>query len=457
MLNSEIQGLVWPPLPGWRGALIVSFLRQFERSQWWSAQQLEACQFRQINMLVEHFKKTSPYYRERLEQSRASRIGELSRNNFHHLPILTREDFQNAGERIYSENPPEAHGEIDKFTTSGSTGKPVTIKETALSEAIHWATFIRNDIWHGRDFGKKFAHVQAYRDKAYANYPAGEQLHSWNEAFSTGPLVRLNVATTTLQDQLEWLKREKPAYIMSFPSNLEALARLCMSAGEAFPWLDNISTIGEQLSPAQRRLMSEAWGVPVCETYGCAEATYIAFQSPENESLLVQSESVFVEILDEQNQPCEIGQRGRVVVTALHNFATPIIRYEVGDLAVWAKPNKQRGLPVIDHILGRSRNAIQLPGGEQSFPLRWCEDMGRLAPIRQWQLIQKSYSKMELKLVTHRPLSRKEEAAVLASFKHTLGGGFTISPEYVNEIPRAASGKYEEFRCDITNRTETGD
>ncbi len=449
MLKSDIQGLIWPPLPDWRGALIVSFLQQFECSQWWSAEQLEACQFKQIKLLVEHFRNTSPYYRERLGQSDAKNIKEMSRETFHSLPILTRDDFQNAGECLYSEHPPASHGAIDQFTTSGSTGKPVTIRGTALSEAVHWAAFIRNDTWHERDFSKTFAHVQAYRDKTYGQYPQGEQLNSWNEAFQTGPLVRLNVATTSLQNQLEWLKRKQPAYIMSFPSNLEALARLCKLDGETFPWLDNISTIGEQLSPAQRQLMVEAWNVPICETYGCAEATYIAFQSPENERLLVQSESVYVEILDAFNQPCDIGQKGRVVVTALHNFATPIIRYEVGDLAVWGEPDEHRGLPVIDYVLGRSRNAIRLPEGEQSFPLRWCEDMGRLAPICQWQLIQKSYTKMELKLVTRRPLSDKEETAVVAAFMQTLGENFNISPRYVDEIPRAASGKYEEFRCEI--------
>ena len=437
--------------PDGRAGLIVSLLDQMQGIQHWPAEQVREQQFRQIRRLVAHFRATSPWYRKRLEHAGCPESGNLDAETFQQLPVLTRSDFQDAGEALYSSAPPRDHGEINSFTTSGSTGKPVTIRATALADALHWASFIRNDLWHNRDLSKKFAYIQAYRDLEFAAAPEGARFEAWNEAFDTGPLVKLNVVSSTLEEQLAWLRREQPAYLMSFPSSLEALARLCLEQNEHLSWLENISTIGEQFSPAQRQVMQTAWGKPVYETYGCAEATFIAFQSPVSERLLVQSESVYVEILDENNQPCPIGVPGRVVVTTLHNFATPIIRYEVGDLAVPGDPEEGYGLPVIEYVLGRSRNALRLPNGEKAFPLRWSEEMGRIAPVRQWQMIQNSYSELEVRMVVDRPLTGREETEILAAFSRVLGGEFQLRPLYVNEIPRAVSGKFEEFRCEIAD------
>lgn len=465
-LEKNINHITWPPIshcidkqtfeysgkravPDGRGATILSLLGQMDIIQWWPTNQIQQQQLLQIRQLVTHFKNSSPFYRTLLQKAGVKDIEHLSFSDFQQLPIITRKDFQHAGETLFSESPPAEHGPVISITTSGSTGTPVTIRCTPLTDAVHWAAFIRNDIWHKRDFGKKFAYIQSYRDLDFGRYPEGAFLERWNEALATGPLVILNVSTATMEEQLEWLQREQPAYLMSFPSNLAGLARLCINKGEKLPWLENISTIGEQLSPAQRQTMEEAWGVPVCETYGCTEATYIAFQHPDREQLMVQSECVYAEIVDEAGRPCDIGQVGRVVITTLHNFATPVIRYEVGDLAVWGEEDKERGLPVIAKVLGRSRDVICLPNGEKGFPLRWGEDIGRLAPVRQWQLIQKSYTDMELRLAVERELSREEEQAIIKAYERVIGSEYCFSVRYVTEIPRAASGKFLEFRCDI--------
>jgi phenylacetate-coenzyme A ligase PaaK-like adenylate-forming protein len=71
----------------------------------------------------------------------------------------------------------------------------------------------------------------------------------------------------------------------------------------------------------------------------------------------VQSESVLLEIVDDAGRACAPGRAGRVVVTSLHNFATPLIRYELGDLAEFGAPCAcGRSLPVISRVLGRSRS-----------------------------------------------------------------------------------------------------
>ena len=55
-----------------------------------------------------------------------------------------------------------------------------------------------------------------------------------------------------------------------------------------------------------------------------------------------------------------------MVITDLHNFAMPLIRYEIGDYAEAGDLCPcGRGLPVITRIVGRVHNMLTLPSGEQ--------------------------------------------------------------------------------------------
>ena len=114
--------------------------------------------------------------------------------------------------------------------------------------------------------------------------------------------------------------------------------------------------------------MSEL-GVTVWETYSCEEIGNIATSCPNGEALHVVAESVLVELLDDDDQPCEEGAIGRVVVTDLHNFATPLVRYDLGDFAqVVPRCPCGRGLPTIGRVVGREANRLRRPDGTYSWP-----------------------------------------------------------------------------------------
>lgn len=67
-----------------------------------------------------------------------------------------------------------------------------------------------------------------------------------------------------------------------------------------------------------------------------------------------------VEILDRNNNHCQPGEIGRVVVTNIINSLMPLIRYEIGDLASWSPqecPCSLAHWPIID-FHGRSNDSI---------------------------------------------------------------------------------------------------
>jgi phenylacetate-CoA ligase len=103
------------------------------------------------------------------------------------------------------------------------------------------------------------------------------------------------------------------------------------------------------------------------DMYTCQEAGYLALQCPDHPHYHVQSENVLLEVVDDQGLPCAPGEVGRVLVTSLNNFATPLIRYEIGDYAeVGAACSCGRGLPVLKRIMGRYRNLLTLPDGTRA-------------------------------------------------------------------------------------------
>jgi phenylacetate-CoA ligase len=144
------------------------------------------------------------------------------------------------------------------------------------------------------------------------------------------------------------------------------------------------------------------------------------------------------------------GEIGQVVVTALHNFAMPLLRYALGDFAeLGAECECGRRLPVIERIRGRVRNMLTLPNGDRVWPLFGTNAISRVAPVRQFRLVQKSLRELVLELSVARPLDPGEERLLRELVLGTLGHPFELDLVYLPTILRAESGKFEEFRSEL--------
>ena len=152
---------------------------------------------------------------------------------------------------------------------------------------------------------------------------------------TTGPSVFINVASDT-RSQLEGLLKHAPHFIMSYPSQLAALADACSAMKLELPFLEEVRTTGESFSDSYIKIIKDAWPhVKITDIYSSVEIGNIAQQCYEHRNYHVNAEGVLLEIVDGQGNACAIGQPGRVLVTSLLNYATPLIRYEIGDYAEW--------------------------------------------------------------------------------------------------------------------------
>jgi phenylacetate-CoA ligase len=450
--RSSIEAIQWPAIPARRGAALLAMQFQLERSQWWPPDTIRRHQFRQLDVLLRHAFATVPFYRRRLHEAGIDPAAGITDEDWARIPVLSRRDIQEAGKDLHSRRLPPRHGKAHTLQTSGSTGMPLTALGTQLTQ-FFWLCFtLRDQLWQRFDLTKKLAAIR-YSGRGAGKYPDGLSMANWGPstapAYPSGPAVFLSIDTPVPQ-QVEWLQRQDPEYLITFPSNLEAIIAYCRDQRIALPKLRAVETLAEVLYPETREACREVWGVRVADIYSAQETGYIALQCPDHEHYHVQSENGLVEVVDEDGGACGPGETGRVVVTPLHNFAMPLIRYDVGDYAVVGEPCPcGRGLPVLKRILGRVRNMLTFPSGEQRWPIFNLYKFGDVAPVRQVQVVQKGLDELEVRLVVKAEMGEQDEERLRDVMRAGIGGAFRITFTYHDHIPRSKGGKFEEFRSEL--------
>lgn len=449
-----------PVMPG-EGAFVprepgdLSFQRWLQDSQWHSAEAHRDHALKLLHRLLVHAHRTVPFHRSRIAAAGIDPAMPLTVSAWRRLPILTRRDVHLDRDALISSDVPRAHGEVLSNTSSGSTGTPVTVCGTTFDACVFKAFTLRHFLWHPHDFSGKIALIHQVKEGC-ARYPEGALHERWGDTatfpFATGPSVELSIHTS-IRDQAEWLVRQDPDYLVSYPSNLMALALHFRDRAMTLPHLEQVQTLGEVVNPELRELVREVWDAPMVDVYSAQEVGIIADQCPQSARYHVAAEAVFVEVLDEDGQPCGAGQTGRVVVTPLFNYAQPLLRYALGDYAVAGdRCSCGRGLPVLDRILGRERNGLLVTStGERYWPAFGSRTFANIAPVIQHQFVQHDTDWIEARLVTQRPLTRDEEREIEQRILARLPAPFRITFSYPEHIARNAGGKYENFVSRVDN------
>ncbi|HEX2063958.1 MAG TPA: hypothetical protein VHE80_06020 [Acidimicrobiales bacterium] len=317
---------------------------------------------------------------------------------------------------------------------------------TAVTSLMWRAVTLREMLWHRRDFSTNLAAIRPERAELVP--PEGVTVPGWgpavNVVYDTGPATILPIHVDVAR-QAEWLIGQDPVYLLSMPTNLFALTQHFRATGARLPRLRQVLSYGEGVSPNVREACREVWGAPLIDLYSSQEIGYMALQCPESEQYHVQSEVVLLEVLDDQGRPCGPGQVGKVVVSPLHNYAMPLLRYEVGDYAEVGEPRPcGRTLPVLSRVMGRERNMMRLPNGETVWPRFPARFWAHIEAIRQLQLVQHQLDHIEARIVASRDLTPEEESEFASIVRDRLGP-FRVSFSYLEGIDRSRSLKFEEF------------
>ena len=449
---SATEGMFWPAVPGRSAAELMAQLYQLEQTQYFPEPLLRARQLQQFVHLARHAAETSEFYAERLRALGSPVTDPWTWERFATLPLLTRRQLLTEAPRIHSQRPPQSHGQWHEIQTSGSTGEVVAVRRTGVNQLLWLALSMRDHLWHQRDFRKTLCVVRAgieVRDAAAEAREAG-----WGPPVSwlhdSGPCYTRPLATD-VAELGQWLVEKDPDYLLTYPTALQALVDYFDDGRPRPAKLGEVRTIGETLSPALRERCQAVLGARIVDSYSAQEVGAIALQCPESGLYHTHAESLLVEVLNADGQACAPGETGRVVVTDLHNFATPLIRYELRDYAeVGAACTCGRSLPTLTRVLGRQRNMVALPNGQRYWPLVGLHRFREVTQVLQYQLIQHDLSHVEMRLVVAVKLDADAQQRLIGIVQQALGHPFEIRLSYVEgELPPSAGGKFEEFVCRI--------
>lgn len=418
--------------------LLLEQLRGFQRLD--LASQI-AAQLYQLKALLSHAYQHSPFWKKRLDAvgyNANSDIAQLLQI----LAPLTRHDIQDEFDNLQAKWPGLNQDDIFSVASSGSTGKPVRVNRLkSIQNPLVCAYALLEGEWHKTDPNQTLAFL-GFSIKNNANTSWGGIFQALN---CRGRYITRSVAEASLQSHLDWLIQEKPSYLKASPFVVAQLARLAREQNISIS-LKAVISQSEKVSAAHRAICFEVFGARIIDRYSSEETGLISLQCPKYNHQHVMNASVIVEIVNEQGQPCAVGEVGRVLVTNLFSYAMPLIRYDLGDLASWGVPcDCGIHLPVISKLWGRVRNAVIHADGS-THPMGFLgDDIGLMPNILEFRVRQYIGRELSLELVCKQALSSIEIDAIRKIFIKDGLAGLWLYIQQPTNLLQKDNRKREEF------------
>ena len=188
-------------------------------------------------------------------------------------------------------------------------------------------------------------------------------------------------------------------------------------------------------------LIQRVFGAPVHNTYGCREVMLIAAECGHGPGLHANADHLHVELGDPVEPRDATGPR-EVLVTDLHNFGMPLMRYANGDIAT-AHPQAcpcGRGLPLLSSIDGRRMDALRTPEGR--FVGEYLEYLVFDTPgIQRFQAVQHRLDAIDVTLVRGEGFAPGALDRLRERFQQVCGDSTQLHFHYADDIPLTRTGK----------------
>lgn len=388
--------------------------------------------------IVEHHLKHTPFYK--------NFIGTTDTSVWEAIPVMTKGNLQYPLEERLSTEFKKNSVYINK--TSGSSGTPFIFAKDKFCHALTWAEIINRFGGLGIDLNKSLQ-ARFYGIPLDFKGYYSERFKDFLSHRFRFPVFDLS--EKKLESFLEVFRRKKFEYINGYTSSIVYFAKFLKEKNiqlrDICPTLHYCLVTSEMLFEDDKKLMEEVFGVPVINEYGASELDLIAFTNSRNE-FVVNSETLFVEILDKNNQPVKNGSPGRIIITSLYNKAHPMIRYEIGDLGVLA-PNSTFKKPLLEKLIGRTNDMAKLPGGKTVAGLTFYyvtkSAISNNGNVKEFVIEQIALDTFKINYVATEALLQREKQTIEKALEEYLEKGLTVIFERTEVLKRSKSGKLKQF------------
>jgi phenylacetate-CoA ligase len=363
---------------------------------------------------------------------------------------MTKPDLQQKLENRLSKDYTKSTAYIGK--TSGSSGTPFIFAKDKFAHALSWAGFHDRYQWFGIDLNKSLqARFYGIPLDFYGNIQ--ERIKDRISLRRRFPIFDLS--EQKMEKFLKRFQKSNFSYINGYTSAVLLFAKFLKNKNlilkEVSPNLKLSIVTSERLFEEDKKLMEAVFGVPVVNEYGASEVGLIAFENKENE-WIVNSEDLFVEILDKNNNPVTNGTEGRIVITSLYNKAHPMIRYDIGDTGVLSEKSTLKK-PILEKLIGRTNDIATLPDGKVVPGLTFyyvtksiIEDNGS---IKEFVINQKTQDSFKIEYVSQIDFSENQKQKILMAIETYVGKNLKVNFERKDKLTRSKSGKLKQFTSDL--------
>lgn len=426
-----------------RGEPVFTLIRRYQESQWWDRAALVRYQEGFLDRLLRHAVTATPYYAA-VAQERGLCLNSVSAADLERFPLLTKTHLVDRQSDLQAWRLP---GTTSWKTTGGSTGVAVRLRKNRWATAAEQAASWRSYAWYGIRPGDRQARFWGtpLSGRGRLRYRAIDWILN-RDRFSAFAFGRDDLARYFAR-----LRERPPVWVYGYVSMLVQFATFCLE--ERLPLgavgIRAVVTTSEALTRADRDLLRIAFQAPVYDEYGCGELGAVFYEC-ERGSLHLMAENLLAELVPDPT--LNRADARRLVLTDLHNYATPLVRYDVGDYVVPAPPCRcGRGLPAFSEVFGRAYDFVAAADGARyhgEFFMYLLEDARtRGAAILQAQFVQTETDRILIRIVPGHGYEPETGQALAAKLEQQCEERFRADFETVPELPRELSGKIRLIRA----------
>ena len=427
---------------------ILRYLDYFDFIDNLTRAELERRQSKKLKHILIHAYENTTYYRTLFDELTFHPHDMVMSHEIRQIPLLTKKIVRKRFNDLRASN--IKNDFIREANTGGSTGVPMCFLRDKKCLYLRRGQELYFDRWMGYKIGEKIAYFVAsshYHGKAN-NIKGKIRNATCERMLNFNPH---NITDKYMQAFAAQYQRYKPKMIKCFPNALTPFAHFVNRHDLSMPTVRSISCTGENLYVQQRHLFEKVFGGEVFEKVGTRESGVFACECNLHKGLHLFTEGVFVEIIKENGEHAKRGEMGRLIITDLFNEAMPLIRYEIGDMAIASDSRICEcgsELPLIDKFLGRDRDIILDSRGNPKPGYLFVEVIKHLNLDAQIQVIQPDKHSLLVKVVDNSAgeINLKE---LQYEYQKIVGPLVNITFEFENEIKRDPSGKFSYVKSEI--------
>jgi phenylacetate-CoA ligase len=428
LYNNLIENIILPAGDLALGTAYMKQLREWREIQFRSREELQFIQRERLHNLLTFASEKSPFYKNLNITENPDPFQRIK-----DFPVMTKKIIkENIGGLVLKDQ-----SKLIRLASSGSSGIQGEVYMEKINQSNQLAAQTLWWEWSGYKLGNSILQTGITPNRGKV------------KTIKDFLLQTLYVSAYNL-DQKEVLKilrdlQKKPRqHFMGYASSLYVFAKVAEENGIDDIHFKSVVSWGDKMFPHFRSFIEKQFHTTVFDTYGCGEGFMIAGECSAHH-YHIMTPLVYLEILDDNGYDVSPGELGNVVVTRLDNFAMPLIRYTLGDLAIIDDPNATcscgRALPLLKKVIGRDTDIVKTRSGKFMVVHAFTGIFEHVPEIRQFRVIQKDIDSIDIEYIKDEGFTGQVLDNVKEKIYGYLHEDFPVHFKEVTFIPPTPSGK----------------